>query len=371
MIVKCPECGHDVSDQAPTCPNCGVRIAGRIIHCPNCGHVYFSNQAECPACHHPTPRQSAQTPPPVPAGKGSASTPQQPSKSKGCRGKTVFIVSLVIALLICGSMYFFYNQAQNSKEQEEYETALGSTDPQVLQQYLDDYSGVNSAHTDSIQAHLQRLRQSDQDYANALATNSKTALQQYLETHPATTHRGEILNKIDSLDWAFASSENTQEAYQAYLDEHGDGLHVAEARDKVSQLDATTVKPEEKQKVQSALRSFFQAINSKNESKLRNSVSMVLDSFLGKTDATQDDVVEYMNMIYKSDVKNLNFHLGTLTSIEKHDVGGETFEYEVKFPAKQVTETIAGEEVDQYRITAVVDSNGKISSMSMKRLIEE
>ena len=29
-IIKCPECGHPVSDKAPTCPNCGVEIAGKV-----------------------------------------------------------------------------------------------------------------------------------------------------------------------------------------------------------------------------------------------------------------------------------------------------------------------------------------------------
>ena len=27
-LIKCPECGHQVSDKAATCPNCGVAIAG-------------------------------------------------------------------------------------------------------------------------------------------------------------------------------------------------------------------------------------------------------------------------------------------------------------------------------------------------------
>lgn len=373
MIVRCPECGHDVSDQAPVCPNCGVRIAGRIIHCPKCGQVYFSDQAECPTCHNITPRpNSSLTPPPVPVAEAQAKIPStHQSENKGCKGKTIFIVSFIIALVICGSMYFFYNQAQNKNEQQSYETALVSADPQVLQQYLDQYSGINEVHTDSIEAHLQRLRQNDQDYLNALASESKSVMEQYLSTHPNTTHRGEILSKIDSLDWASALSVNTIEAYQNYLKEHSDGIHVSEAQDKTSQLDATTVSPEEKRLVQLSIRSFFQALNAKNETKLRNSVAMILDTFLGKTDATQDDVVEYMHMIYKDDVKNMNFHLGDITSIDKHDVGGETFEYEVKFPAKQVTEKSSGERVDQYRIMAVVDYNGKISSMSMKRLIEE
>lgn len=29
-MIKCPECGVDVSDRAPTCPSCGVRDPGGV-----------------------------------------------------------------------------------------------------------------------------------------------------------------------------------------------------------------------------------------------------------------------------------------------------------------------------------------------------
>lgn len=41
MIIKCPECGHQISDKAPVCPSCGVEIAGKIVRCPNCGEIHF------------------------------------------------------------------------------------------------------------------------------------------------------------------------------------------------------------------------------------------------------------------------------------------------------------------------------------------
>ena len=43
-MIKCPECGHQISDKAPVCPNCGVEIAGKITKCPQCGEVYFNDQ---------------------------------------------------------------------------------------------------------------------------------------------------------------------------------------------------------------------------------------------------------------------------------------------------------------------------------------
>lgn len=52
-VIKCPECGHDVSDKAPCCPFCGVEISGNITVCPQCGCRYLSSQESCPECHHP------------------------------------------------------------------------------------------------------------------------------------------------------------------------------------------------------------------------------------------------------------------------------------------------------------------------------
>ena len=35
-LIKCPECGKDVSSNARTCPNCGEPI-DTSIRCPKCG----------------------------------------------------------------------------------------------------------------------------------------------------------------------------------------------------------------------------------------------------------------------------------------------------------------------------------------------
>lgn len=35
-MIKCPECGKEVSDKAKNCPNCGSPIDTKI-YCPKCG----------------------------------------------------------------------------------------------------------------------------------------------------------------------------------------------------------------------------------------------------------------------------------------------------------------------------------------------
>lgn len=66
-IIKCPECGHEVSDAADRCPNCGVSIAGNIKSCPDCGRVVLRNAEACPSCgaklsvNPSTPNRKAQS----------------------------------------------------------------------------------------------------------------------------------------------------------------------------------------------------------------------------------------------------------------------------------------------------------------------
>ena len=147
MIIKCPECGHQISDKAPTCPSCGVVIAGNIMKCPDCGELYLKDEGVCPYCHRasgtdsfrsqeadePVVNKSETNPQPsnvrkwdgVPAtvvGRPVAvrdDEPKQPKeKPKKSTGKTALIVSIVIALLIAGVCFYMYQQAQNRHEQE-------------------------------------------------------------------------------------------------------------------------------------------------------------------------------------------------------------------------------------------------------------
>lgn len=91
-MIKCPECGHVVSDRAPSCPSCGAKIENEVIKCTVCGEAYFKEQAECPHCHHRTANTSTMehehqnnvvppVPPTPPAGVADNNVSQQPSNN--------------------------------------------------------------------------------------------------------------------------------------------------------------------------------------------------------------------------------------------------------------------------------------------------
>ena len=404
-IIKCPECGRQISDKAPVCPNCGVEIAGKIIRCPQCGEIYFRDQEMCPNCHHMTrtggqvgyndsasqqataaagqglrpanaqqaqqPRQAATpqpTPPPAkPKKDGKAPASASKKKSHG-----PLIVAFIIALAICGACFYFYSNAKSNKEQEAYEFALKSDDPLVLQTYLDNNMDAPADHIQAITARLEELKKQDNDWTNAVVNGSRAALQDYLDKHPDSEHKAEAIHKIDSLDWVDASNKNTVEALQAYLDAHDEGEHVDEAQTAIKSLKAKTVQADEKAMVTSVFRHFFQAINAKSEDDLEATVAPILTNFLGKPDAIKADVVTFMHKIYKEDITSMTWRLNNDYKIDKKEVGDEEYQYNVSFSALQdINRTDDTKEKHaRYKVSATVGPDGLISSMSMTKILE-
>ena len=406
-IIKCPECGRQISDKAPTCPNCGVEIAGKIIKCPHCGEIYFSSQEMCPNCHEiasagpaapVTPAASVNPPtpptpptPPVPpvrqtpmaAGNGgngnngngrNGNNPeneaQQKAKKKNAR--SILIISLVFSVLVCGILYYFYDNANRNKEEEAYEYAMQSSDPMVLQSYLDTYKDAEEAHRDSIMAHLEMLKSIDQDWTNALVSGSKQALEDYLQKYPNSPHKQEAWNKIDSIDWNVAKAADNVQAYQAYLDAHADGAHIEEAENAMKKAKSRDLQPEEKQMVSGLFRQFFQSINSHNADGLSATCEDILSSLLGKTSATKADVVTFMDKLYKDNVANMNWHINNDYQIKKREVGEEDYEYQVQFSAVQNLDLTDGsKKQNNFKINAVVSPAGKVSSFNMTQVTTE
>lgn len=48
-LIKCKECGNDISDKAACCPHCGVPVE-KEIYCSNCGEKVPATEQYCPKC---------------------------------------------------------------------------------------------------------------------------------------------------------------------------------------------------------------------------------------------------------------------------------------------------------------------------------
>lgn len=58
-LIKCPECGREISDKAVSCPGCGYPFAEftslekrreEYLLCPFCGEKYVNGEDYCPVC---------------------------------------------------------------------------------------------------------------------------------------------------------------------------------------------------------------------------------------------------------------------------------------------------------------------------------
>ena len=375
-IIKCPECGHQISDKAPTCPSCGVEIAGHITRCPQCGAVYLKDQDVCPICQCPnvTPRNDngRTTPPPIPpvAEPKEAPAPQQEQpKKKRHWGALAF--AFLMALTICGVCLYFYHNAKDTKETEAFNYAITSNDPLVLQSFLNTYKDAQASRKDSIRTRLTYLQQTERDWQNACISKSKSMLNDFLQKYPDSPHKGDALNKIDSIDWAAAKEANTIESYEQYAKAHPNGAHTAAADEEMKKLAAKVLQPEEIEYISNLYRRFFQSINQRNPESLTETVAPTLATFMGLANAGKTDVVQFMFRQWKEGVRNLNWYIIGDYKIEKNEVSTDLFEYDVTFVAKRKIEFEAepGKEA-KYLVTSKIDTNGLIASFSMNKIVE-
>lgn len=388
-MIKCPECGHQVSDKAPTCPSCGVEIAGNVVRCPQCGAVYLQDQDACPICNHPNmSRNEARSAAArsqghkvsgnqdyAPASEkevkdvlNDPTTKQPKGQAKKKRHWGALLFSFLMAVVICGVCYYFYYNAKDSKETEAFNYAITSEEPLVLQSFLDTYRDASASRRDSIQNRLTYLQQAARDWTDACVSQSKTALQQYIDKYPESVHKGDALNKIDSIDWSKAKSVNTEAGYDEYVKAHPNGAHVDDAEEALQELKLKTIQPEEKEMIMSLFRKFFQGINANNGEQISETVADVLSSFQGHNGATRNDVVSYMHRMWRDDVMNMNWHIQGDYQIEKQLSTDQQIEYVVQFSTKQEI-VFADMRTRQYayNVKAKVNSQGFISEFNMDR----
>ena len=415
MIIKCPECGHQVSDKAPICPSCGVEIAGHLIKCSYCGEIYLKEDAVCPNCHHSastdnsvneddvktepvkddsqnngdysevetssvelvvsaesieeeprldgTPTQDTLTIE-SPSSDAEVSTDDMIVKPESKNNNhTPLFVSLIIALVICAVLLFFYKRGNDNHEAEEYKIALKSNNRQVMEQYLEDYPNAPLIHINSIRDLLKQTQQNNDEWGRVIQQNTIASYKAYLETHPNTPYKNEILKRVEELYWNEVVNQNTEAAYLGYREKYPKGIHVKEADEKLKiMLDNTSTPSEEKVAV-SAVRQFLQGLNSKSTSKIEG-VTASSFNFLGAGGATIADVSKYMReKLYQADVKEITWQLGTVLNATTDKSEDGTTVQKITIPARLEIVREGGKGSNKYTIKAQIE-NGKITAIN-------
>lgn len=374
-IIKCPECGHEVSDAAERCPNCGVAIAGNIKVCPDCGRVVLKNATTCPSCgarfqvsedgEATAPKENRE----ARSSQYSNIDPYAPDGKKKRSNKGI-IIGVVVAVVIVGLgalAYILISKSQREmNEQECYEDVIASSDTALYNQYLEDYP--DGKHAVEVKSRLQELVAELSDWNDACVNNTKGGFVAFLSNHKNSPFEQACKEKIDSLDFIDALTANTAEALQLYISNHPDGKYVEQATQAQSNLDALKVKSDELWQIKKVCSSFFTALEQKDEPTLASTVAAVMDNFLNKQNATHADVVTFANRL---SANQQHMALTVNDDYKVHKVATDTgeFSYDVSFSVDENSTDAEGKEnLSTYVVSARINPQMKISSLNMKRV---
>ncbi len=147
------------------------------------------------------------------------------------------IVVLAILLIGGGIGYYFYYTSYSKEETRAFEIAMGTTEPAILQNYLDEYGNAPQAHRDAIMARLKSVGSADEEWAEALKRNSQAIFMKFIERYPDNVHVPDAKLHIDSLDYVQAVRTSTPEAMKDYMLHHPNGMYFDYARLKCDSLE--------------------------------------------------------------------------------------------------------------------------------------
>ena len=298
-MIKCPECGHVISDRAPSCPSCGAKIENEVVKCPVCGEAYFKEQVECPHCHHRTanastmenehPNNVVPSAPQSPsAGVADTNVPQQPSNNAYVQ-PTVTPVTAQQQQNVYGSSQGMQSQANQpvnnayqgqpvqptqqqggyqaqpaqptngpqsqfgNPQQPQYGQVPPQTPPPGTQQPQN--KNILTIALISVVALLfiglgayfffgSSGNKEQQAYEYALNSNDPAVLESYLNNYRDADpmHRDKISQQLaqlkqSELDWTNTMVSGSKTALADYLSKYPNSVHKAEAERKIDSLD--------------------------------------------------------------------------------------------------------------------------------------
>lgn len=398
-MIKCPECGHQVSDRAPYCPSCGVEIAGHIVKCANCGEIHLKEDLTCPNCHYSqvgsepseaiatvleepvvvpeksTPvreeyvpvREERQSTPERKAPRReterkqqTVAKPQEPIQQavpisseddKEEKRKSSFgplLIAFLITAIVCAVMLYMYRDAQTGNEVKLYELAIKSTEPSVLQQYLDKYHDTNKAHATEVRNKLSYLLQQQ----NQKAEKPEQTVEE---------------DTSDDADWQVAVEEDSEDSYARYKVQHPEGKHGAEADEALKKFArATIVTDEDESRAMNAVRTVLRAINGRSKDKLTSQFAESIN-YNGQDGETSQAVVDYMEHLYNN-VDRLNWYLDRgEPSVTK----AENQELTITVPARLSQNLKSGANAqNHFNLRATLNTDGRIKAITFTKLAQ-
>ena len=113
-LVKCPECGNDVSDKAQSCPHCGFPLEKQETACPECGKELSADDTYCPNCGYPISSNKSSNEKLINTGDSSNTTITNTN--------IFFVIAVIAAIIWVICWYYEASHGVRLAEEEIYYT---------------------------------------------------------------------------------------------------------------------------------------------------------------------------------------------------------------------------------------------------------
>ena len=350
-LIKCPECGKEISDLAASCPHCG-----------------------CPVNTNATTQAVTQQ------------TAVSSSAKKGA-SITIILVSITILILTGAAIWFlFFRGGTDADERNAYDNIMRYENnhqldslSEALNDYFDTYNS-DAFHYSQLKELHDRFFTERADWQAAEGLTSVDAVLHFLDVHPDGFYQIDANQKLDSLSYVEACRANTCEAYEQYLSQFFHGKFAAEAKKQMAALDNVELTIEEKTSIKETLTAHFDALADNDKGSITTTLASEVSSYIGKANPELEDIYAYMSNMHSSG-RNIVFNVKNM-DIKKVDAAGHNL-YNVQFDLEEEIytrrhsglDTEAGtpsddekaSDVQQFKGTAVLNEEMKITSLVLRK----
>lgn len=254
-LVKCPECGQDISDKAASCPHCGCK---------------------------------------------------QKTSSKSATATIVILSLVIVALAGAGVWYLFLRGGGDSDERAAYERIVRLQNENqldsladALEDYFDIYDS-DASHYLQLKDLREKFFTERADWQAAQGIMSVDAIRHFLDVHPDGVYLKQANHLMDSLSFCAASEADTRDAYEQYLAQFPEGAYLKEARELMEDLDNVAITVEEKAAVQEAVSAHFDALATNDRAGVAATLAETINSYLGKNAPEMEDIYAYMRSMHST-----------------------------------------------------------------------
>jgi len=324
----CAECGSKIS-QGNLCPHCGTSMNDGDVFCQNCGKkpseavlptIVSASLRMCPHCGATMSDNDVfcqncgkQPDEPIPQISYQPVSYVEADSSVNWRKILTIVLCIILFAGLGAGGYFAYSNYSQKRAQEE-------------------------ARLKAEQTELEKKQR---------------------------------LAELDAADWVRATTDDSEQGYQQYLKKHADGEHAVEAKEKLDMIEKQKLTDDEAYGVRNTIESFFSNVAAGEEEDMLRCISPVMDSFLGKANATKVDAISYMRRIHADDVYSVNISLDNSDIQVSKSLGEDDrpiYSVDFSYDQRLEREDTSLETFASMKGNAVLNENYKITSITLRKM---